>query len=165
MKTENPERVLNLLGKFVEAWSLGKAPNNSELAEAREIVFGNRGLWPQLGTQKAMTKSKAELAKQAFLFREGAKRLFEDESKSTNGDMWFFELYHFLHDVQDKLQELDVSNYLSDRVFNGTRPLSATHVAALRKIIAKAETPAALEAAAKYEGRGSPVATSQSNGS
>jgi len=52
-----------------------------------------------------MTKSKAELIRQAFLFREGAKRLFEDKSKSTNGDMWFFELYHFLHDVQDTLQE------------------------------------------------------------
>ena len=55
--------------------------------------------------QHAVTKSKAELIRQAFLFREGAKRLFEDKSKSTNGDMWFFELYHFLHDVQDTLQE------------------------------------------------------------
>lgn len=37
---------------------------------------------------------RAGLARKAALFQEGAKRLFD-----RDGDMWVFELFHFLGDV------------------------------------------------------------------
>jgi hypothetical protein len=43
----------------------------------------------------------AELARKAALFREGTRRLFE--AGANEGDMWFFELWHFLGDVQEAL--------------------------------------------------------------
>lgn len=39
----------------------------------------------------------AEMYRKAAAFQEGAKRLYEKEP--NKGDMWFFELYHFLTDV------------------------------------------------------------------
>ena len=44
---------------------------------------------------------RADLARKARLFREGASRLYE----SSKGDMWYFELYHFLKDVSSELSE------------------------------------------------------------
>ena len=48
---------------------------------------------------------RADLSRKASLFMEGAKNLYEDRSKSTNGDMWFFELFHFLDDVTTELKK------------------------------------------------------------
>jgi len=46
---------------------------------------------------------RAELAHKAFLFREGAKRIYDNQGGEA--DMWFFELYHFLGDVCEELKE------------------------------------------------------------
>jgi hypothetical protein len=43
----------------------------------------------------------AELARKAALFREGTKRIYEGQG--DRADMWFFELFHFLGDVQEAL--------------------------------------------------------------
>jgi hypothetical protein len=42
-------------------------------------------------------RGRDELARKAALFREGARRQYE----GIKGDMWFFDLYHFLGDVED----------------------------------------------------------------
>jgi hypothetical protein len=42
------------------------------------------------------------LNQRALQFRLGVRRLFEEDGPNK-GDMWFFELWHFLGDVQDAL--------------------------------------------------------------
>jgi hypothetical protein len=46
---------------------------------------------------------REELAHRALLFREGSRRFYDDKSRATHGDMWFFELFHFLADVNKAL--------------------------------------------------------------
>jgi hypothetical protein len=45
----------------------------------------------------------AELARKAALFREGAKRIYEGQG--AKADMWYFELFHFLDDVEKALSD------------------------------------------------------------
>lgn len=46
-----------------------------------------------------------DLAYRANSFREGTKRLFYGETPPAgNGDMWLFELWHFLGDVEEVLK-------------------------------------------------------------
>lgn len=45
---------------------------------------------------------RAYLAKHAGLFQEGAKRMYCDPQ--YRGDMWFFELFHFMRDVKAYLE-------------------------------------------------------------
>jgi hypothetical protein len=49
--------------------------------------------------------TKRELAGRAELFREGARRAYEGDRPLVKNDMWLFELFHFLGDVQEKLGE------------------------------------------------------------
>lgn len=42
-----------------------------------------------------------DLVRKAASFREGTKRIYE--SQGASADMWFFELFHFLGDVQQAL--------------------------------------------------------------
>lgn len=42
-----------------------------------------------------------EVARKAALFREGAKRIYDGQG--DRADMWFFELWHFLGDVEKAL--------------------------------------------------------------
>ncbi len=46
---------------------------------------------------------RADLARQAVLFQQGAKRIYELQGKRA--DMWYFELWHFLGDVAKQLEE------------------------------------------------------------
>ena len=43
---------------------------------------------------------RAALHRKALLFKEGAKRQYDG-----TGDMWFFELWHFLGDVEEQLED------------------------------------------------------------
>jgi hypothetical protein len=49
----------------------------------------------------AQCVSPADLARKAALFREGTKRIYEGQG--DRADMWFFELWHFLGDVEEAL--------------------------------------------------------------
>lgn len=51
---------------------------------------------------QAGNAGNSELARKARLFREGTKRLYE--SQGDRADMWLFELWHFLGDVEAALQ-------------------------------------------------------------
>ena len=63
----------------------------------------------------------AHLARRAAMFREGTRRLFEDEG-AAKGDLWFFELWYFLGDVESALSlegaksyvDLAIASYVGD---------------------------------------------------
>lgn len=47
-----------------------------------------------------------KLAAHCNNFMKGAKRLYDGERmKDCKGDMWFFELYHHLHDCAEALRK------------------------------------------------------------
>lgn len=76
----------------------------------------------------AERESHSKLADKAGNFREGAKRLYESKGHH-GGDMWFFELWHFLGDVQGALNSPAETRRLDDHMTRARR-LVENHIEA-----------------------------------
>lgn len=89
------KRMSDLIDTYRDAVSQRVAFNSPEHRAAETAV--REALLCQ-----SQAVSVAELARKAALFREGTRRLYEGHGPNS-GDMWFFELWHFLGDVETAL--------------------------------------------------------------